>query len=278
MTQTSSKIIVFGNEKGGSGKSTAAVHAAIGLLRMGYRVGSIDLDPRQGTFSRYLANRTAWMEANATPLPCPIHLSVAASQSSTISVAHDEDAARLSTAINTLAEKCDFLVIDTPGTDSFLNRLAHSYADVLVTPINDSFIDLDLLARIDPETLEIKAPSVYSDMVWEQRKLRMLRDKGSIDWIVMRNRLSHVDAKNKRDIADLVERLEQRLRFRTTPGFGERVIFRELFLKGLTLLDIRETGDAPLSLSQVAARQEVRSLIDAIAPEKLVPKPAMAPA
>ena len=213
------------------------------------------------------------MERNVAHLPCPTHIPVSASQSSTIALAHDEDTARLNAAILTLAENHDFIVIDTPGTDSFLNRLAHSYADVLVTPINDSFIDLDLLARIDPETLEIKAPSIYSDMVFEQRKLRMQRDRGTIEWIVMRNRLSHINARNKQDIADLMEKLEKRLHFRTTPGFGERVIFRELFLKGLTLLDLHETEEDSLSLSQVTARQEVRSLLNAIDPEKLIPKP-----
>jgi len=159
----------------------------------------------------------------------------------------------------------DFVVIDTPGSDSHLSRVGHSYADTLITPLNDSFIDLDLLAKVDPETHKVLRPSSYAEMVWEQRKARALRDGGKIDWIVMRNRLASIGSRNTQAMEDVLAALSKRIGFRLAPGFGERVIFRELFLKGLTLLDLRSSdANMRLNMSHVAARQEVRALLTAI--------------
>ncbi|MBV6632795.1 MAG: AAA family ATPase [Alphaproteobacteria bacterium] len=257
-------VIVLGNEKGGSGKSTAAMHVIVGLLRQGYRVGAIDLDARQGTLSRYFERRVARRDATGGDLPCPTHRAVFRSEADTREAMEAEERSALDHTIQALAMDHDVLVIDAPGSDNYLSRHGHSYADTLITPMNDSFIDLDLLATVDPETLAVIRPSVYSELVWETRKRRAMRDRGSIDWIVMRNRLGHIDARNKRDIAQILERLGQRIGFRQAPGFGERVIFRELYLKGLTLLDLIEDGEIALNMSHVAARQEVRSLIDQI--------------
>jgi len=170
-------------------------------------------------------------------------------------------------AIDELSHVCDFIIIDTPGTDTFLNRLAHSYADTLITPMNDSFIDLDLLADIDMKDHKILGPSVYSFMVNDQRKLKKLRNGGTIDWIVMRNRMTHLNTNNNKVISGLLGDISKRARFRLAPGFGERVVFKELFLKGLTLLDLKEDQDGGLTLSQISARQEVRNLIMTIGPE-----------
>jgi hypothetical protein len=164
-----------------------------------------------------------------------------------------------------LAAANDFLVIDCPGSDSNLSRLGHARADTLITPMNDSFVDFDLLGRVDPQTYRIKGPSVYSEMVWESRKRRAVCDGGEIDWIVVRNRLSHLDAKNKRRVESVLEALASRIGFRIGPGFGERVIFREMFPSGLTLLDLRDEGvDTQMSMSHVAARAEVRALVEAL--------------
>jgi len=138
-------------------------------------------------------------------------------------------------------------------------------ADTLVTPMNDSFVDFDLLGKVDPQSYKIKGPSFYSEMVWESRKRRAMRDGGQIDWIVMRNRLSHLDAKNKRRVEAVLESLAERIGFRLAPGFGERVIFREMFPSGLTLLDMKKEGvDAQMAMSHVAARAEVRSLMEVL--------------
>ncbi|MEM7653576.1 MAG: division plane positioning ATPase MipZ, partial [Pseudomonadota bacterium] len=255
-------VIVIGNEKGGSGKSTTAMHVIVSLIRRDYRVASIDLDGRQGTLSRYFENRKATVEASGVGLPLPEHFALRPDDA----VSPHEMARSLGSLVQSLRSEFDYIVFDTPGSDTPLSRVGHSFADTLITPMNDSFVDLDLLARVDGESLEILGPSLYSEMVWEQKKARAQRDGGSVDWIVMRNRLSTLDARNKRDIEGLIMKLSRRMGFRIAPGFGERVVFREMFLKGLTLLDLRDMGAASwrMNLSHVAARQEVRSLMDAL--------------
>jgi chromosome partitioning protein len=258
------RVIILGNEKGGSGKSTAAMHLIVGLLRAGRTVGSIDIDSRQATLTRYLENRAVLAEKKGVDLPLPTHRLIPRSKLEP-SMAHADEAERFTAALDGLSRTCEAVVIDTPGSDDPLSRLAHSFADTLVTPMNDSFIDFDLLAKVDPDTHKILRPSLYSEMVWEQKKRRAMRDGGSIDWIVMRNRLASTEAKNKRAVGEVLEALARRIGFRLAPGFGDRVIFRELFLSGLTLLDLRQPGiERTLSMSHVAARQEVRELLAAV--------------
>lgn len=255
-------IIVLGNEKGGTGKSTISMHIISHLLRLGYTVGSIDVDARQGTLSRYLENRKAYMAKTGKELPMSDHYPVFKSASDSQKMAEQEETSHLQSCFEKMAAK-DFIVIDTPGTDSFLSRLAHSYGDTLVTPLNDSFVDLDMLARITPEKREIEKPSTYAEMVWDQKKYRIMRDGGKSDWVVLRNRLSSLLARNKEEMQEVLEKLAQRIGFRLASGFGERVIFRELFLSGLTLLDLPDIGMS-LSLSHVAARQELRDLLEVL--------------
>ncbi|WP_417782308.1 division plane positioning ATPase MipZ [Terasakiella pusilla] len=239
-------VIVLGNEKGGTGKSTAAMHVIAALLGQGLRVGSLDLDLRQGTLSRYIENRSK----SDRLLRAPDHIRIV------------EDNGHFQDAFARLRDAEDVVVIDTPGHDTPLGQLAHSYADTLITPLNDSFIDLDVLARVNGESLTIEHPSHYAETVWKQRQQKMLNQKGGhIDWIVMRNRLSHLDARNKRDMEKLLDAMSKRLGCRIVAGFGERVIYRELFLKGLTMMDL---SAEELSMSHLAARQEVRTLIESI--------------
>ncbi|MFM9890139.1 MAG: division plane positioning ATPase MipZ, partial [Rickettsiales bacterium] len=180
--------------------------------------------------------------------------------------AEADERERFTRALARLLVNCDFVVIDSPGNDTYLSRLAHSYADTVITPVNDSFVDLDVLASVDGTTLKVLKPSIYSEMLWEQKLLRARRDGGTIDWLVMRNRLSNIDARNKRMITKVMEELTKRLGFRQAPGFSERVIFRELFLLGLTVLDVVETSKSgnSLSMSHLAARQEVRDLLKSL--------------
>jgi len=257
-------IIVFGNEKGGTGKSTTAMHVIVALLREGYRVGAVDLDARQGTLTRYFDNRRIYAARQGLRLPHPVYRTVARSELRDRFAAEKEERERLARALAGLVE-CDFIVLDTPGSDLHLSREGHFYADILITPLNDSFVDLDLLGRIDPSTHRMLAPSKYSEMVWEQKKRRMQAGVGSIDWIVMRNRLASLDSRNRRNMDMALAELSRRLGMRLVAGFSERVIFRELFLKGLTLLDIRDEGtDVTLTMSHLAALQEVRDVIRAI--------------
>src|SRR6187397_1682080 len=73
----SAHVIVLGNEKGGSGKSTTAMHVAVALMNTGQRVATIDLDSRQKSFTHYIENRRAWARRNGTNLSLPKHLCVA---------------------------------------------------------------------------------------------------------------------------------------------------------------------------------------------------------
>lgn len=258
-------VIVLGNEKGGSGKSTTAMHLVVGLLRDGYTVGAIDLDARQGTLSGYLASRAAYAERHGVVLPLPAAASVFRSDRDSRAEAEEEERERLEGALATLSRTSEIIVIDCPGADTYLSRLGHSCADTLITPINDSFVDFAMLAKVDPDNHAVINPSIYSEMVWEARKRRFARDRGRIDWIVMRNRMGSTEMRNKRDVGATLETLAKRIGFRTVKGFGERVIFRELYLQGLTLMDVREAGLAiQMGMSHIAARAEVRALLGAL--------------
>ena len=253
-------VIVFGNEKGGTGKTTTAMHIAVALLRSGKRVAAIDLDSRQRTFARYIENRSEFAARSGHALPLP-SVQVVERAKAPADAAADE-AARLNAALACAKGDAEFVIIDTPGNDTLLSRLGHAAADTLVTPMNDSFLDFDLLAKVDPDSLEIKSPSLYAEFVWDCRKRRLIQSRANLDWVVMRNRVSATEARNKRKVATAVERVSSRIGCRIAAGFSERVIFRELFPFGLTMLDLPLPRLAmPLTMSHVAARQEVRELL-----------------
>ncbi|RME62286.1 MAG: ATPase [Alphaproteobacteria bacterium] len=258
-------IVVLGNEKGGSGKSTTAMHIVVACLRAGLDVGVLDLDGRQKSLTRYLENRRDFAQKHGLPLKIPVFESLAPSTADTLAQAREEEEAAFEAAVQRVGTGRDILVIDCPGANSHLGRLGHVRADTLITPINDSFVDFDLLGKIDPSTYKVTRPSFYAEMVWEARKVRAQRGGTPIDWIVMRNRLATLDAHNKRRVERAVADLARRVGFRFVPGLCERVIYRELFVKGLTLLDLRETrAGGPMTMSHVAARQELRDLVMAL--------------
>lgn len=253
-------IIVVGNEKGGSGKSTTAMHIVVSLMKRKFNVSVIDLDSRQKSLARYLENRLNYAQVNDVQLTIPDVYILSRSMEGDVDNMMFEDTRNFSELIEELNTDSDFILIDCPGSDSNLSRLAHSVADTLITPINDSFVDLDLLATVDPDTFKVDKLSLYSEMVWDARKHRAMTDRGTIDWVVMRNRTSSLDAKNKRRVNEALKELQKRVSFRYIQGLGERVVYRELFPRGLTLVDIRDTEEK-VTMSQVAARQEVRRLM-----------------
>jgi len=258
----SAHIIVAGNEKGGSGKTTTTMHLIVGLLRLGFSVGTIDLDSRQRSLSRYIENRRQTITREGTMLPLPHHIVIQRSPFNLLEEAEADERERFAKGLSRILFTNDFVVIDSPGSDTYLSRLAHSFADTIITPINDSFVDLDVLANVDGQTMKIVRPSIYSEMLWEQKLRRAKRDSGAIDWIVMRNRLSNIDARNKRFMTQILSDLSRRIGFRVAAGFSERVIFREMFLQGLTVLDVIEANTGiSVSMSHIAARQEVRELL-----------------
>jgi len=247
-------IIIVGNEKGGSGKSTTSMHVATALARMGHRVGALDLDVRQRSFGRYIENRMAFCAREGLDLPTP---RLGALEPAV------NGADPLSRAMEALERDCDFILLDCPGSHTRLSQMAHTLADTLVTPMNDSFIDFDLLARLSPEG-KVLGPSIYAEMVWSARQMRGQAGAGPIDWLVLRNRLGTTEMHNKRKVGTALQNLSKRIGFRVAPGFSERVIFRELFPRGLTLLDLKDIGTSQLSMSNIAARQELRDLIAAL--------------
>ena len=246
-------VIVLGNEKGGSGKSTTAVHIATALAAAGVRVGAIDLDARQRSFARYMENRAATAKRRGIALVGP----------ETIVVGESEGVEGLAQALRGWSKTMEAIVIDTPGRHGPIVEAALACADTLVTPINDSFVDLDLLGHVDPETYKIRQPSFYSELVWEMRKKRARAGGVTMDWVVLRNRIAHLEAKNMRRVLGALKELSKRVGFRYLPGLSERVIYRELFPQGLTLLDTQAVDS--VSLSHVAARQELRGLLEGLA-------------
>ena len=240
-------VIVVGNEKGGAGKSTVATHLAAALMHEGATVAVLDLDSRQRSTHRFFLNRAAWSSARDTALLQPASLAC---------VCGVEE---LSAALET---KADFLIVDTPGADTPVSRAAHQAGDMIVTPMNDSFVDFDVLGEIDPNTLEVVRPSLYSETVWNARKTRAANRGGSIDWVVLRNRLAPVEARNRRRVDERLAMLSRRVGFRAISGLRDRVIYRELFPFGLTVCDLtRGVRPIPVSFGHVVARQELRMLL-----------------
>jgi chromosome partitioning protein len=262
----SAHVIVLGNEKGGSGKSTTAMHIAVALLKAGQRVATIDLDGRQRSFTNYIQNRRDWAERTGIALEVPRHYNIERAAGRSVDENEAAEFATFAAAINEVEHTHDFVVVDTPGNDTYLMRLAHSMADTLVTPLNDSFVDFDVLGHIDPTTYEVTGASHYASMVRHARRQRRIVDGGLTDWIVVRNRLALLGSRNKKLVGECLDRLGLRLGFRAAEGFSERVVYREFFPRGLTALDSLDQatlGTKP-NLSHVTARQEVQTLIESL--------------
>lgn len=260
-----SRVIIVGNEKGGAGKSTLAIHIVVGMLHAGHKVAIIDLDLRQRSMSHFFSNRAAWTAANGQVLPMPIEPDLGDGKA-LAKAAPDEQLAVFERAFAE-AEAADVIVIDTPGGDTALSSAAHGRADQIVTPMNDSFVDFDLLGQVDPVTLELLKPSIYSESVWEARKHRAvtLGRQATIDWLVVTNRLAVAEARNRRRLDERLAKLAKRVGFRVGPGLRDRVIYRELFPFGLTVADLSaDIRPVAVSLAHVSARQEMRSLMQAM--------------
>jgi chromosome partitioning protein len=260
-------VIVLGNEKGGSGKSTTAMHVIVALLKTGARVASIDTDGRQRTLTRYIENRAAWKSKTGLDLELPTHFTVPLGEGDLVADVEDREFRGFAEAVSRTEYGYHYVVVDTAGSNTYLMRVSHAMADTLITPINDSFIDLDVLARVDPETYEVVGLSHYADLVKEAQRQRRLVDERAMDWVVVRNRLSSFDTRNRRKLEGALAEIAARLGFRIAPGISERVVFREFFPRGLTALDVmdrRSLGGEP-SVSHIAARDEIRALLEVLA-------------
>ncbi|MGV8854833.1 MAG: division plane positioning ATPase MipZ [Devosia sp.] len=259
-------VIVAGNEKGGSGKSTTAFHLAIYLLYQGFRVASIDVDSRQQTLTHYVRNRRAWARDRGLALPHSTHFHLPVGRGDSLKENHRLEFDLFRQAVGEVEHDADFLIIDTPGFDTNLTRLAHSLADTLVTPINDSLIDLNVMAQIDPVTGEPREMSHYSRLVQRARAERLAIDGKTVDWVLVRNRISMLSSRNMRQVQNTLERISLRLGARVADGIADRVIFRSLFSSGMTVFDPLDEdmlGGLP-SASHLSARQEYRGLVQAL--------------
>jgi chromosome partitioning protein len=256
-------VIVVGNEKGGSGKTTIAMQIGIALMKHGQRIATIDLDSRQRTLTHYIENRRAWARRYHFDLELPTHIPIARAEHAATGDGEAAEFADFAQAVSGIEQSHDFVVIDTPPHDSYLMRLAHSVADTLVTPLNDSFLDLDVLAGLDPVNFAVTGASHYGELVREMRRHRRSIDGELFDWVVVRNRTSELASPAVPVLSDCLQQLALALGFRVTMGFGERPVYRDLFPHGLSALDeLRDlavsTGPEP---SLATARHEVESLL-----------------
>jgi chromosome partitioning protein len=250
-------VLVVGNEKGGSGKSTVAVHLIVGFLRAGLRVASLDLDVRQASLTRYLENRAAFTARRGVALPMPAHR-------------RGDDptaAADVAGLIRAQAAGHDILIVDTPGRVDDVAMAALALADTIVTPVGESHLDLDLIGSVDHHHGRAMRPGPYAEFVWTVRQERARAGRRPADWVVCANRHRAPETRVGREVARTLTDLSRRFAFRLVPGFSERTIFQELFPDGLTLLDLRESETGVgLTMSHVAARAEIRRLVDALSP------------
>ncbi|WP_312599509.1 division plane positioning ATPase MipZ [Brevundimonas sp.] len=270
---TQPHVIVLGNEKGGAGKSTLAIHIVTGLLHAGRTVAIIDLDLRQRSMQRFFLNRLAWLAANEQALPQPFIPDMGDGKALAKTDVAEQIAVFERAFDEALAQGVDCILIDTPGGDTAVSSAAHARADQIVTPMNDSFVDFDLLGEVDPVSLELLKPSIYSESVWEARKQRAIAQgrHATIDWLVVTNRLAVAEARNRKRLEERMTKLAKRVGFRVGPGLRDRVIYRELFPFGLTVADLsNDIRPVAVSLAHVAARQELRNLMMAMGLEQVI--------
>ena len=259
----SAHVIVVGNEKGGTGKSTLSIHLSVALMKAGFRVATIDLDTRQQTLTRFFENRRSWALSAPWDVEMPFHFALERGDFDNVRDNETKEFAAFAGAIGEVEHSYEFVVIDTPASDSYLMRLAHSLADTLVSPVNDSYIDVDVFSRVHHDRTKRGAVAHYADLVIEARRKRHLVDQGMIDWVIVRNRVASLQSNNAKQIAISLGRMATELKFRAAEGLHDRVIFRELFPIGLTALDPIEEAmkTGALSTSQQSARREIEELL-----------------
>ena len=257
-TNKKSHIIVVSNEKGGTGKSTVSLHIAIKLLYENYKVAVIDLDGRQGSLTKYIHYRRDFCKKNNVNLPVPLHYQFEP-------LDDKSNTKEIKNLIEELSSKVDAIIIDTPGTKNYLFELAHLYPHTLITPISDSLIDLAVIADIDPNTGEIIDAGKYAEYIWEVKKKLAAKGVPYLNWVVCGNKISNLRSNNKNLLFSKLESLSKLYGFRFTPGLKDRVVYKELFLSGLTVLDLNQSGlSSKMSLSQLAAKIELNDVVEFI--------------
>ena len=245
-------VITLANEKGGVGKSTLAFHLCVALCDAGYRVAAIDLDRRQQTLARGLAHRNGTARRLGIALPSPSCV-----------VLHQPSGAMLHQEIARVGWDCDYVIIDAPGHDSPIARRAIAIADTLVTPVNSSFVDIDLLGEFDPVTLRFKKVGYFAGLVADLSEERLRQRRARIDWVVAPNRVRQGNSRNQDNVDSALLRLAPRAGFRLASGLSERVAFRELALLGLTHMDLKRIPQ--FAKAGGRANHEVQRLVSDLA-------------
>jgi chromosome partitioning protein len=251
----SAHVIVLGSHKDGAGKSTIAMHVAVALLNCGQRVATIDLDPQHKTLTQYVAHRRA---AGSSELRLPTHL-VSTGGSRLLVEEEEIEFFSIVDAVASISATHDVIVVDTPASDSDLIRFVHSLADTLITPIERD--------AASTHAAHLTGMQHYAELVRGARERRSRSDGKSIDWLVVRNRLSASEAGDASAISKGLNELAGRLGFRCVEGLAERAVYGELFARGLTVLDRLDQAmlGAPPNLAHVTAQREVTSLIAGLA-------------
>lgn len=249
--QSRGHVTVFANEKGGVGKSTFAFHSCMALCNAGHKVAAIDLDHRQQTLSRALENREGTARRLKIDLPRPKH----------VTLGH-QTGASLAQEIARIGWDADYIVIDAPGHDSPMARLAIAMADTLVTPVNSSFVDLDLLGQFDSITMKLKRFGNFSRLVQEMREVRDYQERPPVDWVVAQNRQRKTGSHNQSRVQQALVELAPKAGFRLTEGLGERVAYRELFLLGMTVFDLKFIPE--FARAQPEARAEMEKMVEGL--------------
>jgi chromosome partitioning protein len=245
------RIITIANEKGGAGKSTVAFHLCVALADAGRKVLAIDLDRRQRTLSNALTNREGTARRLNTALPTPRHLVLG----------HDSGSMLLQEMVR-VGHDCDTVVIDAPGYDSPIARRAIALADTLVTPVNGSFADVDLLGRFSPVSMKYSGPGCFAELVDGIRKARFELRQPALDWLVVMNRVRKGGSRCQTTVEHALAKLEKHIGFRMVHGLADRVAYRELIQLGLTHLDLKRIPQLPRTHS--LARDEILNLRDKI--------------
>ena len=260
ISNSKAHIIVIGNEKGGTGKSTLALHLAVKLMLENFKIAVIDLDGRQGSLSKYIANRRKFCNKNTINLPTPVHYVFEP-------LPDKSNRQEVEKLIKELSTKFDAVIIDTPGSKNYLFELAHQYPHTLITPIGDSLVDLAAIADFDTDTGEITHAGHYAEFVWDTKKKLAAKGLPYLNWVVCGNKISPIRSNNKNIVFAKLENLAKLYGFRFTPGLKDRVIYKELFLDGLTVLDLaREELRRRMTISHLAAKMELNNLAEFIFP------------
>lgn len=265
MVEKKAHIITVSNEKGGTGKSTISMHLAVLLMQEGFKTAVVDMDGRQGTLSRYIQNRCSFARHNGLNLIVPQLITVSPREKSDEYANHISE---IELALNEIARTYDAVIIDTPGSKNYLFEEAHRLADTLITPLGDSLIDLNVLSEIDESMPDKQHAGHYAQFVWEIKKYRAQHGKPALNWIVAGNKISSLNSRNKTRFFEHLNRIAKIYGFRVAGGMKERVIYKELFLQGLTVLDLNTQAlKGRLTMSHLAAKQEIKNLAEFICPQ-----------